>query len=106
MSVTLGQHQLTRKLLRICPGCGQTNNPLLPVLNARSTGADVAGVHKVYTVMTLSQGETLKFETEPTQDVQVSRLRHEEPGPETVPRQDVSPDSIAVTCTLKVSYTW
>ena len=59
-----------------------------------------------YTVMTLSQGETWKFETEPTQDIQVSRLRHEEPGLETVPRQDVSPDSIAVTCTLKVSYTW
>jgi len=40
-----------------------------------STGADVAGEQQEYTVMTLNHDiETWKFETDPTQDLQVSRL--------------------------------
>jgi len=51
--------------------CGRTNNPLR--LNARSTGANVAGGQNVRTVTRLRQNQTWKFEPELRHDAWVSR---------------------------------
>jgi len=79
-----------RKLSLICARwwCGRTNNQLW--LN----WVDVAGGQKLYTVSRLSHDEKCKFQTEPNQDIQASRLRQDWGMKNHVSRQDLSRDSI------------